>query len=129
MFPFFYVKPRKLSELGLIFSDGMITLNMNINSESQILVNNTSLIMIISSSSGNPVKASIGQYPFTEVGKEISTLIDETAQGEDFLKYGEVLSHNKSYKISVHKIIKREGNLVRYEQQDLIPKDISATNN
>lgn len=124
-----YTDIMKLSELGLIFSDGMITLNMNINSESQILVNNTSLIMIISSSSGNPVKASIGQYPFTEVGKEISTLIDETAQSEDFLKYGEVLSHNKSYKISVHKIIKREGNLVRYEQQDLIPKDISATNN
>jgi hypothetical protein len=124
-----YTDIMKLSELGLIFNDGMITLNMNIDSEPRILINNTNLIMIISSTSGNSEKASIRQYPFTEVGKEISTLISESASDEDFLKYGEILSHNKSYKISVHKVIEWVGNSVRYEKQDLILKDISATTN
>ena len=45
------------------------------------------------------------------------------------MKYGEILSHNKSYKISVHKVIEWVGNSVRYEKQDLILKDISATTN
>lgn len=54
-----YTDIMKLSELGLIFNDGMITLNMNIDNEPRILINNTNLIMIISSTSGNPEKASI----------------------------------------------------------------------
>lgn len=121
-----YIDIMKLSELGLIFNDGMITLNMTIDNEPRILINNTSLIMMISSTSGKSEQASIRQYPFTEVGKEISTLISKGASDEDFLKYGEILSHNKSYKISVHKVVEWEGNSVRCEKQDLIPKDIST---
>lgn len=56
-----YTDIMKLSELGLIFNDGMITLNMNIDNEPRILINNTNLIMIISSTSGNSEKASIRQ--------------------------------------------------------------------
>lgn len=123
-----YTDIMKLSELGLIFNNGTITWNMDISNKPAILISNTSLIMMISSASGNPEKASIGQYPFTEVGKEITTLINKTAQNEDFLKYGEVLSHNKQYKISVNKIIERIGNFVQYNETNLIPQDQSLTN-
>ena len=85
--------------------------------------------MMMASSSGKPEEADIRQYPFAEVGNEISSLIGESASGEDFLKCGEILSHNKSYIISVHKVIEWVGNSVRYEKQDFIPKDISATAN
>lgn len=124
-----YEDIMKLNEFGLMFNNGLISLNMSISNEPHILIYNHSLLMMISSSSGKSEKASISQYPFTEVGKELSTLISESASDEDFLKYGELLSHNKSYKISVHKVIKWEGNYVRYEKQDLIPRDISANNN
>ena len=85
--------------------------------------------MMMASSSGKPEEADIRQYPFTEVGKEISTLISGSASDEDFLKYGKILSHNKSYKISAHGVIEWVGNSVRYEKQDFIPTDISATAN
>lgn len=124
-----YTDIMRLNELGLMFNDGLISLNMRISSESRILISSHSLLTMISSSSGKPEDASIRQYPFTEVGKELSTLISESASDEDFLKYGEVLSHHKSYKISVHKIIEWVGNSVRYETQDLIPRDASPTNN
>ena len=124
-----YTDIMRLNELGLMFNDGLISLNMRISSESRILISSHSLLTMISSSSGKPEDASISQYPFTEVGKELSTLISESASDEDFLKYGEVLSHNKSYKISVHKIIEWVGNSVRYETQNLIPRDASPTNN
>ena len=124
-----YADIMKLSEIGLMFNDGLISLSMSISSEPRILVNSHSLIMVMASSSGKPEEANIRQYPFTEVGNEVSTLISKSASDEDFLKYGEILSHNKSYKISVHKVIEWVGTSVRHEKQDLIQKDISATTN
>lgn len=124
-----YADIMKLSEIGLMFNDGLISLSMSISSEPRILVNSHSLIMVMASSSGKPEEANIRQYPFTEVGNEVSTLISKSASDEDFLKYGEILSHNKSYKTSVHKVIEWVGTSVRYEKQDLIQKDISATTN
>ncbi len=124
-----YTDIMKLSELGLMFNDATITLNMNIGNEPKLLINSNSLILLVASASGNDEKFSINQYPFTEVGKELSTLIRESASDEDFLKYGEVLSHKKSYKISAHKVMEWMGNSVRYEEQDLIPRNTSATNN
>ena len=124
-----YADIMKLSEIGLMFNDGLISLSMSISSEPRILVNSHSLIMVMASSSGKPEEANIRQYPFTEVGNEVSTLISKSASDEDFLKYGEILSHNKSYKISVHKVIEWVRTSVRYEKQDLIQKDISATTN
>ena len=124
-----YADIMKLSEIGLMFNDGLISLSMSISSEPRILVNSHSLIMVMASSSGKPEEANIRQYPFTEGGNAVSTLISKSASDEDFLKYGEILSHNKSYKISVHKVIEWVGTSVRYEKQDLIQKDISATTN
>lgn len=118
-----YTDIMKLSELGLMFNDGTISLNISISNEPRILINNHSLFMLISSVSGNSEKASIGQYPFTEVGKELSTMISESASDEDFLKYGQLLSRNKSHKISVHKVIKWNGDLVEYNETNLIPQD------
>lgn len=124
-----YANIMKLNELGLMFNNGFISFDLSISNEPQILMINHDLIMMIASSSGKPEKASITQYPFTEVGKELSTLINESASDEDFLKYGELLSRDKSLDISVHKVINREGNSIRFEKRDLIHVDISATNN
>ena len=115
-----YTDIMKLSELGLIFNDATITLNINLSNEPLVLVNTHDLIMLMTSTSGNPEKTSIGQYPFTEVGKELSTMISESASEEDFLRYGQILSHNKTYKISVHKVNKWNSDSVEYDDDDLI---------
>ena len=107
-----YIDIMKLSELGLIFKDSAITLNICINDKPRILLENNDLIMMIASASGNSEKASIRQYPFTEAGNELSTMISESPSDEEFLKYGQLLSRNKSYRILVHKVIKRESDSV-----------------
>lgn len=124
-----YENIMKLNELGLMFNNGLISFELSISNTPQTLIVNHGLVMMIATSSGKPEKACMGHYPFTEVGKELSTLITESASDEDFLKYGELLSHDKSFKISVHKVIKCEGNSIKFEKQDLMPVDISATNN
>ena len=117
----------KLSELGLIFNDATITLNINLSTQPLILVNTHDLIMLMTSASGNSEKISIRQYPFTEVGKELSALISESVSEEDFLRYSQVLSHNKTYKISVHKVIKWNDDSVEYNRTNLIVQEGIAT--
>lgn len=101
-----YTDIMKLSELGLIFNDASINLEFNINGKPNILLSNDNLIMVISSTSGNSETVMIRQYPFTEAGKQLYTLIGETTSNEDFIKYAELLSHNNSYQISVHHVKK-----------------------
>ena len=107
-----YANIMKLNELGLMFNDGLISVDLSISNEPQFLMINHDLIMVIASSSGKPEKASISQYPFTGVGKELSTLVGESASDEGFLKYGELLSRDKSFKIFVHKVTDRDGRLI-----------------
>ena len=56
-----YADIMKLSEIGLMFNDGLISLSMSISSEPRILVNSHSLIMVMASSSGKPEEANIRQ--------------------------------------------------------------------
>lgn len=121
-----YSDIMKLNELGLMFNNGSITMNVEINNEPRFLFGNNSLIMLITSISGNLENVNIEQYPFTEVGKELATMINEMASDEDFLEYGQLLSHNKLYKISVHKVTKREGTLIEYNKKDLMSSGTST---
>ena len=104
-----------------------ITLNINLSTQPLILVNTHDLIMLMTSASGNSEKISIRQYPFTEVGKELSALISESVSEEDFLRYSQVLSHNKTYIISVHKVIKWNDDSVEYNRTNLIVQEGIAT--
>ena len=115
-----YTDIMRLSELGLIFNDATITLNFNCSNNPRILVYTHELIMVITSTSDNSEKISIGQYPFTVVGKELSTMISESVSEEDFLRYGQILSHNKKYKISVHRVIKWNGDSAEFNKTNLL---------
>lgn len=121
-----YTDIMKLSELGLIFNDGYIKLNIPLNNQPRILVNTHDLVMLISSASGKSEKISIEQYPFTRAGKELSTMISESVSEEDFLRYGQILSHKKTNKISVHKVLKWNRDLVEYNATNLILSEEKA---
>lgn len=104
----------------------MITLSINLSNVPIVLVNSDNFIILMASASGNSEKTSIREYPFTEVGKELSAIASESASEEDFLRYAQLLSHNEKYKISVHKVIKYNGDSVEYNKTNLIaPEEIA----
>lgn len=120
-----YEDIMKLNELGLMHKDAFISLDISICNEPLVLIVNRGLVMTISSSSGKQEKVNIGQFPFMVVGEEISTLIGESASDEDFLRYGEVLSSNPQYNISIHKVICWEGDSIKYETKNLIQTKVA----
>lgn len=115
-----YIDIMKLNEHGLIFNDGTIGYTVSITKEPRILFINNNLIMTIASASGKEEKATIKQYLFTEVGAELSSIISEKPSDDDFIEFGRKLAENKSYKISIHKIIEWGENSIQHETENLL---------
>ena len=121
-----YSDIMKLSEQGLIFNNGTISLNITINNESKILFNNNGLVMTIASIDESETNASILQYPFTEVGRELSSLIKQSASDLDFIEFGrEINANNEDYKVAVYKVVYRQDNWVTYETFNLLDNELT----
>ena len=126
-----YSDIMKLNEYGLIFNASTISLNITINKKPKILFVNNELLMTIASADEKVVTASISQYPFTEVGRELALLIQQSATDDDFIELGrEISERNSNYKLGVHKIISRHDDWVEYELANLLDntptdKDVS----
>ena len=116
-----YADIMKLSEQGLIYNDSTIGLNIKVSAEPIIFVNNKEMIMCISSVDGKEELTCFSEYPFTEVGKELAFVIDKYGSDEDLIKYGkQVLLLSKNYKIEVHKIKSRMGDLIEFDRNNLL---------
>lgn len=121
-----YSDIMKLNEYGLIFNNGTISLNLTINKEPQILFINNELLMTIASVDEKVVEASISQYPFTEVGRELALLIKQSATDDDFIDLGrEISERNKNYKLGVYKVISWHDDLVEYERVNLLDNTLT----
>lgn len=115
-----YDEIMKLSELGLIYNDATLIFNIDINEKPQLLVHNNELAVMISSSDGKTERASIKQYPFTEAGKELSTVTQKNGSSDELMSYARMLVGDSAYKVSVHKLVKRDDQEVMYETDDLM---------
>lgn len=105
-----YVDIMKLNELGLMFNDGTIRTEFEVDTIPKCIVVNDELIMTISSKHGENIKFSINQYPFTEAGREIASLISQRPSDETFIEYAKLLSKkNDNCIFSVYKIIGSDG--------------------
>ena len=111
----------KLSEQGLIFNDGTIGQSVNITEESKILFWDTETVMTIKSSDGKDTKAYIHEYPFTQVGYEISTLVSVNVSVEKYIEFATQISNeNKNYLLGVYKVIELNETYIRHNANNLL---------
>lgn len=111
----------KLSEQGLIFNDGTIGQSVNITEESKLLFWDTETVMTIKSSDGKDTKVYIHEYPFTQVGAEISTLVSVNVSDEKYIEFATQISNeNKNYLLGVYKVIELNETSIRYNANNLL---------
>lgn len=115
-----YSDIMRLSEVGLIFNDALITLNFELSQKPKIIFINNELIMTLAAKKESPTKGSIKQYPFTKVGQELATLVSDCATNESFIEFGKNIAKSEKYKVSVHKIIQINDNSISYENQNML---------
>lgn len=118
-----YSDVMKLSEIGLIFDNGMLALNFKLPNEPAILSVNRELVLTIYSSEGNGTEGSISQFPFTQVGIELATLVGDIPTDEHFIIFGKSIAKNKKYSVGIHKIIAWENDEPKYEEVNLLNYD------
>lgn len=115
-----YSDIMRLSEMGLIFNDPLITLNFELSEEAKIILVNGNLAMTLATPSEKSEKGRIKQYPFTKVGQELATLISTYPSDEHFIDFGKQLAKNEKYKVGIHRIVKIEGKNVEYEVTNML---------
>lgn len=122
-----YSDVMRLSEMGLIFNDALITINFDITPNPAIIFINGSLMMTIASHKETQKSGSIKQYPFTKVGQELATLVSECSSDEDFLEFGKNISESEKYKVSIHRIMQFEEGGIRHELVNLLEPLLEKT--
>lgn len=111
----------KLSEQGLIFNDGTIVQSVNITEESKLLFWDTETVMTIKLSDGKDTKVYIHEYPFTQVGAEISTLVSVNVSDEKYIEFATQISNeNKNYLLGVYKVSELNETSIRYNTNNLL---------
>lgn len=115
-----YADIMRLSEYGLIFNNGRISYNKNIDRNPSLLFLNRELVMIISSYSGRKEEISIDQFPFTVVGSELFFIINESGTNDDFIEYGRLLAQSVNCNLAVHRILKETNESVQFDTINLL---------
>ena len=115
-----YSDVMKLSEIGLIFDNGMLTMNFDLPEEPAILSVNRDLVLTMCSSETKNKEGSISQFPFTQVGVELATLVGDMPTDEDFILFGKEIAKNKKYNVGVHKITTWENDEPKHDETNLL---------
>lgn len=115
-----YSDIMRLSEMGLIFNDALISLNFELEDEPKIILVNRDLIMTLAAQTDKSKKGRIKQYPFTKVGQELATLVSTYPSDESFIDFGKQLAKSEKYKVGIHRTVQIDGENVRYEDTNML---------
>lgn len=115
-----YSDVMKLSEFGLIFDNAMLRMKFELPKEPAIVLVNRGLVLTMCSSETKNKEGSISQFPFTQVGVELATLVGDMPTDEDFILLGQEIDKDKNYNVGVHKIIGWENNELIHEEANLL---------
>lgn len=116
-----YTSIMKMSELGLLFNNSSISLNVNVSLEPRILFINNELLMTVASNNEKEFTEHIQEYPFTAAGIEIASIINKFASDECLITYGKCLTDsNSNRKFAIHRIVNRTEDDIEYERENLL---------
>ncbi|WP_347028376.1 DUF2806 domain-containing protein [Intestinibacter bartlettii] len=108
-----------LSELGLIYNDGNLVLEIKVSTDLNVLCHNKELLMT-NKANDTSTEIKIKQFPFTLVGNQIASLINITTSNENFIDFANEINKNDKVDIGVYKIKKINNGEVEYEELNLI---------
>ena len=121
-----YSEIMHLDEIGLINSDSMLVLKINVSSEENIAFHNNSLLITVKTSEENNVDIAIKQFPLTDVGCELSRIQTISAPDDCFTALARELSKIKAVSVELHSVIDVSGDQIQYEKNNLLENDTQA---
>lgn len=118
-----YSEIMRLDEIGLINSNGMLVLKMNVSPDNSVLFHDIRLLITAKAAKENAVVVDIKQFPLTDVGRELSRIQMISAPDECFTALARELSKNKAITIELHPVISISGDQIHYANNNLLEND------
>lgn len=115
-----YSDVMKLSEIGLIFDNAMLRMEFELPEEPAILSVNRNLVLTICAGKAKSKKGEIPQFPFTQVGIELATLVGDMPTDENFIFWGKEIAKDKKYNVGIHRITAWENDEPKHEETNLL---------
>lgn len=122
-----YSEIMLLDEMGLINSDGMVVLNVQLDSSPKALFINRMQVMCISSKEGTPKNLSIRQFPLTKVGDELAAALGNSLSDDDFILFAKEVDADSKVNVEVHRISNIMNEQITYDDFDLLHGTSSET--
>ncbi len=112
----------KMNELGLMFNDGTIRLDVIVSNIPAPLISNRTLVTTVFTEDKDK-KISLSQYPFTQSGTELASLVGDIASDDRLIEYTkQLIEHEKTVQFEVHKMLKRCNDGIEIDDNDLLKK-------
>ena len=109
-----------LDELGLMVSDGMLSLQVPVTQKPALAFINKELIITVALEKDEKQIMIVKQFPLTKVGMDLALLVGETLSDDYFIEFARNLK-KPDYHICVHQIISfEEDGSVCYNVKNLI---------
>ncbi len=117
-----YAMIMYLSELGLMYNDATIRLELPISSDAKAVLINDGYIMTAKSQTDRTNKLSLKQYPLTTAGRELASLISGMPSLDDFISFAEAIKHGNQIELEIHRIKSISGDSITSDSEDLLCK-------
>ena len=116
-----YSQIMLLSEIDLIYNDASIVWNVSASNQEKILFVNNRRIVTLKSKNDDVIKIQIKQFPLTEVGKELATLVASTLSDDKFTEFAKILNcEEANIEVQVHDLVNIVGDSIEYKQDNII---------
>lgn len=118
-----YSEIMRLDELGLMNSNGLLVLQMNVPYAGSVLFHNNKLLITAKSQKENDVTIDIKQFPLTDAGRELGRIQTISAPDECFTTLARELSKNTAVSVELHTVIRITGDQILYENKNLLVEE------
>lgn len=118
-----YSDVMRLDELGLINSNGLLVLSIQVQNTESLLFNNGNLAITLKSKGNNASKFEVKQFPLTDVGRELFSILKISTPDECYSIFAKELSKNKNIAVALHHVLMVQGNQITFERTNLLDQN------
>lgn len=115
-----YSDIMRLDELGLMNSNGMLVLKVNVTPENNVLFHNKKLLITARTKNDSDFVLDVKQFPLTDVGCELSRIQAISAPDECLTTLANELSKNNSITVELHTVISMSDTQIQYANDNLL---------
>lgn len=123
-----YSDVMRLDELGLLNSNGLLVLSIQVQNSESVLLNNDQMAITLRSKGNDASMIEVKQFPLTDVGRELFGILKLSTPYDCYSILAKELSKSKSIVVALHPVVTVKGNQITYNKINLLDEPGTSSN-